>query len=112
MTDERSPASSSTDIAFKKAVSKKLARKLRVQRDGKQGMWFGLGMFGLIGWSIALPTFLGAMAGLWWDRHHVSTHSWTLALLIAGLVIGCANAWYWIAQEAKAMQDSEEDGHE
>ena len=112
MPGERTPASSVSDSAFNKTVSKKLARKLRAHRDGKQGVWFGLGMFGLIGWSIALPTLLGAMAGLWWDTHHVSTHSWTLALLIAGLTIGCANAWYWIAQEAKAMQDSNEDGHE
>jgi ATP synthase protein I len=52
---------------------------------------------------------LGAMLGLWWDRHHPGQHSWTLMLLAVGLVIGCANAWHWVAQEDKAMHDDTED---
>ena len=87
----------------------KAARKLRAQRDGNQGVWFGLGMSGLIGWSVAVPTLLGAMLGLWWDRHHPGQHSWTLMLLAVGLVTGCANAWHWVAQEDKAMHDDTED---
>ncbi len=46
-------------------------------------------MTGLIGWSVA-----GAALGLWLDEHHPSGHSWTLALLMAGLMIGCLNAWH------------------
>jgi len=112
MIDKSIQKASVSDLAFNKAVSAKLARKLRAQRDGGQGVWFGLGMFGLIGWSVAVPTLLGAMIGLWWDRHYPSTHSWTLALLIAGLVLGCATAWRWIAQEDAAMHDSSEDTHD
>jgi len=56
-----------------------------------------------------VPTLLGAMLGLWWDRHHPGQHSWTLMLLAVGLVIGCANAWHWVAQEDKAMHDDTED---
>jgi ATP synthase protein I len=33
--------------------------------------------------------------------------SWTLALLVAGLAIGCLNAWLWVAKEDKAMRDEE-----
>ena len=58
----------STDFA--RQVAAKAARKLRAQREGSQGVWFGLGMSGLIGWSVAVPTLVGAMLGLWWDRHH------------------------------------------
>ncbi len=93
-------------------VGRKIARKLRVQREGKPGVWSGLGMFGLVGWSVAVPTIIGAMLGMWWDHRHPSAHSWTLALLMAGLVIGCANAWHWIAQEDKAMHDQPEDKNE
>ena len=68
-------------------------------------MWFALGMLGTIGWSVAVPTLAGALLGLWWDRHHPGPHSWTLALLVAGLVLGCANAWHWVSKEYDAMND-------
>ena len=93
---------------FVRQVAAKAARKLRVQREGKQGVWFGLGMSGLIGWSVAVPTLLGAMLGLWLDRRHPGVRSWTLMLLVAGLCIGCANAWHWVAQQDKAMHDEPE----
>jgi ATP synthase protein I len=87
-------------------VGAKAARKIKARRDGTEGVWFGLGMMGLIGWSVAVPTVLGAGLGLWLDKHHASTHSWTLALLAAGLVIGCLNAWRWVASEDRAMHDN------
>jgi ATP synthase protein I len=52
------------------------------------------------------------MAGLWWDNHHPGTHSWTLMLLTIGLCVGCANAWHWVAQENKAIEEGQEDKHE
>lgn len=70
---------------------------------GTQSPWLGLGMFGVIGWSVAVPTLLGAFLGMWWDRRHPGPHSWTLALLVAGLLIGCANAGYWVAQQNAAI---------
>jgi predicted F0F1-ATPase subunit len=42
-------------------------------------------MMGLIGWSVVVPTLLGAALGSGWTTHP-GTHSWTLALLVAGLV--------------------------
>jgi ATP synthase protein I len=91
-------------------IGAKAARKLKARRHAGQGVWFGLGMMGLIGWSVAVPTLLGAALGLWLDKHHPGGHSWTLALLVAGLVIGCANAWRWVAKEDQAMRDEQEDG--
>jgi ATP synthase protein I len=82
-------------------VAAKAARKLRAQREEDQGVWSGLGTLGAIGWSVAVPTIGGAMLGRWWDRRHPGTHSWTLVLLVAGLVIGCANAWHWIGEEER-----------
>ncbi len=112
MDDELSNQPSTEDTAFVQQVTAKAARKLRAQRDGKQGVWFGLGMSGLIGWSVSVPTLAGALFGLWWDRRHPGAHSWTLMLLMAGLVIGCANAWHWITQENTAMHDKPEDGED
>ena len=86
-------------------------RKLRSLQNG-QSVWSGLGMSGLIGWSVAIPTVAGGMIGLWWDNRHPGNHSWTLILLAIGLCIGCANAWHWVDQENKAMQNEREDKHE
>ena len=90
-------------------VGSKARRKLRAQRQGTPGIWFGLGMMGLIGWSIAIPTLLGAALGIWLDRRYPGTHSWTLALLLGGLVLGCWNAWHWLAREHREIREDEED---
>lgn len=89
-------------------VGAKARRKLRARRGGTPGVWFGLGMMGLIGWSVALPTLLGAGLGLWLDERYPGGRAWTLALLMAGLAIGCLNAWHWVAREDQAMRDEQE----
>jgi ATP synthase protein I len=90
-------------------VGAKAARKLKAQRNPGKGVWFGLGMMGLIGWSVAIPTLLGAGLGLWLDKHHPGAHRWTLALLVTGLAVGCLNAWHWVARENKDMRDEHDD---
>ncbi len=101
---------SDDESGFVEQVGTKTARKLKAQRNPAPGIWFGLGMIGLIGWSVALPTVLGAALGLWLDGRHPGTYSWTLALLVAGLAIGCFNAWHWVSKEERAMRDDEERG--
>ncbi|MBC7700516.1 AtpZ/AtpI family protein [Aquabacterium sp.] len=97
---------------FVQKAGAKAARKIKARRDASQGVWFGLGMMGLIGWSVAVPTLAGAALGLWLDERQAGAHSWTLALLVGGLCLGCLNAWHWVAKEDKAMQDELEEGHE
>jgi ATP synthase protein I len=96
---------------FAREIGAKAARKLKA-RKSNQGVWFGLGMMGLVGWSVVVPTLLGAALGIWLDKHHPGAHPWTLALLVVGLAIGCWNAWRWVAKEDKAMQDESEDDDE
>ena len=98
----------SEDSEFSRAVAAKVARKLRAQLNSNQGVWFGLGMMGLVGWSVAIPALAGTAFGIWLDSHHPGNHSWTLALLIAGLVLGCFNAWHWVDKENKEMRDDQE----
>jgi ATP synthase protein I len=106
---EKSETESDKDrTTFSRQVGVKEARKLKARRNSTRTVWFGLGMMGLIGWSVAIPTLLGAALGLWLDKRHPGGHSWTLALLVAGLVIGCYNAWHWVAKEDKAMRDEQE----
>jgi ATP synthase protein I len=110
MNDEPNK-SSNREPSFAAQVGAKAARKLKA-RNSTQGVWFGLGMMGLVGWSVVVPTLLGAALGIWLDKHHPGKHAWTLALLVAGLAIGCLNAWFWVAKEEKAMRDEQEDDHE
>jgi ATP synthase protein I len=110
MNDETKNASKD-ELTFAGQVGLKAARKIKA-RNSTQGVWFGLGMMGLVGWSVTVPTLLGAALGIWLDKHHPGKHPWTLALLMAGLVLGCLNAWHWVAKEEQAMRDEQEDGHE
>ncbi len=96
-------------LPLSQEVGAKAARKLRAQRHVTRTVWFGLGMMGLIGWSVAIPTLIGALLGLWLDQRYPGGRSWTLALLVAGLAIGCLNAWHWVTREDKAMRDEEEE---
>jgi len=93
-------------------VGAKAERKQKARRNTTAGVWFGLGMMGLIGWSVVVPTLLGAALGLWIDAHHPGSHSWTLALLVGGLTLGCFNAWHWVTKEDRAMHEEQEDGDE
>lgn len=82
-------------------IGQRAARKQQARARGQRAAWFGLGMFGLVGWSVAIPTVLGIAAGLWLDRRWPGPASWTLTLLIIGVALGCLNAWYWIQQESR-----------
>lgn len=92
-----------TDSRLPQQVGVKASRKLEARRRGAPGVWSGLGMMGLIGWSVVIPTLAGAALGRWLDTYHAGSHPWTLALLVAGLTLGCFNAWHWVAREDAAL---------
>jgi len=110
VTEEPTGTPSKPDPTFAGRVGAKAERKLRAQRHAAHGVWFGLGMMGLIGWSVVVPTLLGAALGIWLDKRYPGVHSWTLTLLIIGLIVGCANAWRWVAKEDQAIRDEQADG--
>ncbi|MCM0612446.1 AtpZ/AtpI family protein [Marinobacter sediminum] len=84
-----------------KQVGHRARRKQKAREKGRHAAWFGLGMFGLVGWSVAIPTLIGIAVGLWMDDRWPGKVSWTLTLLIIGIALGCFNAWYWIKQESE-----------
>ncbi|HKK72354.1 MAG TPA: AtpZ/AtpI family protein [Candidatus Krumholzibacteria bacterium] len=84
---------------FESSVGRKIARRLRVLREGRDSHWHWVGTFGLIGWSIVIPTVIGIALGGVADRAWDDDVSWTLTGLLVGLVLGCISAWYWIKQE-------------
>jgi len=112
MTDEQQQNPLKPKPSLSQEVGAKATHKLRARRHGTRTVWFGLGMMGLIGWSVAVPTVLGAWLGIWLDKSHPGSFSWTLTLLVVGLVIGCLNAWRWVAKEDREMRDEQEDKDE
>lgn len=103
---DQGPGPSGTDEArrrqsFEDGLARKASRKLRARAEGDRGIWFGLGMMGVVGWSVAVPTVLGIAVGVWLDARATGGGriSWTLTGLVVGVFIGCLNAWFWIARE-------------
>lgn len=70
----------------------------------------GLGAFGMIGWSIAVPTVGGAFLGLWLNRVAPQDFSWPIALILGGAVIGGMIAWSWVGKEVQDQDDQERQG--
>ncbi len=97
--------------AFSRRIDDQAKRKLKARRHATRTIWHGLGMMGLVGWSVAIPTILGIALGIWIDRHFPGRHSWTLMLLLLGLVLGCLNAWHWVAKEEKKIRQEQEDNN-
>lgn len=97
---------------FSGRIAAKEKRKLKAQRTSSGSVWVGLGMFGMIGWSVAIPTLLGAALGLWLDKTYPQSFSWVLTLLMIGLITGCIIAWYWVAKEDEEMHRNKEENDE
>jgi ATP synthase protein I len=92
---------------FVKSVENKASRKLKALNQPMRSVWMGLGAMGIIGWSVAVPTLLSLFLGLWLDKRYPQSFSWTLNLLIIGIVFGCLTAWRWVSKEAKAIHKDE-----
>jgi ATP synthase protein I len=76
-------------------------RQARIARgqSQKNSILSSIAILGVVGWSVTMPTVLGVVLGVWIDRHWPSHFSWALTLLMAGLVVGCANAWLRIRRD-------------
>jgi ATP synthase protein I len=108
VSENPEPGTAKEQTPFSREVGAKAARKLKAQRNSTRGVWFGLGMMGLVGWSVVVPTLLGTALGIWLDNRHPGIHSWTLTLLVVGLAIGCLNAWHWVSKEEREMREDQE----
>lgn len=93
---------------FTEKVGSKEARKIKARREKGGGVWFGLGMMGTIGWSVAIPTLIGIALGIWLDKILPGRISWTITFLFLGLIVGCLNAYYWVKRELKRIREEQD----
>lgn len=71
----------------------------RPRHTDSRRFWYDFIRFNLTGWSVALPALAGLFVGSWIDNRWPGPVSWKLALMLAGLMLGCINAWYWIRRK-------------
>lgn len=78
------------------------ARRMQEARDNPgPSPLRGIGSFGMIGWSVAVPSVGGAFLGMWLDRVAPQDFSWTIALILGGVAVGAMLAWNWIDKEGR-----------
>lgn len=65
----------------------------RARQARELSLWQGLELAGAVGWMVAVPATLGALAGRAVDAACGTGISWTLGLLALGLALGCVSAW-------------------
>ncbi len=104
-----SPEKEASETGFINTVGNKAERKLRAQRKKYKTIWFGFSMAGLVGWSVTIPGVLGTLLGIWIDKHYKNSYSWTLMLMLIGVMIGCLLAWNWMNKEREAARKDREE---
>lgn len=98
MNKEKEKKSSEDELLEK--IKKESEKKIKSKKEGNEIM-FGLGLFGIVGWSIAIPTILGIAIGIFLDSRFTQSFSWTITLLFGGVILGSFNAWYWIKEKSR-----------
>lgn len=89
---------------FLRRVADQAGRRRHSRDHRPNPLWVGLGSFGVVGWSVAVPTLLGIAAGLWLDRILDDRVSWTLTGLFAGAAIGSLVAWLWVSRTGRGKR--------
>ena len=86
-------------------VEEKTRRRIRARRNQRWNSWFGMGMFGMVGWSVVGPTLVGTAFGVWIDSAWPGPRSWTLIMMFAGLTVGLLVALHWVKEESDDERD-------
>jgi len=82
-------------------VAGDMARRRRAIEAGDRTIWDGLSLFGIVGWSVSIPTLIGIAVGLWLDSRFPNSIAWTITCMVAGVLLGSLNAWYWVTRESR-----------
>jgi ATP synthase protein I len=82
---------------FEKELATKIKR--RAKEKSVEGTLFSFALFGIVGWSIAIPAILFALLGRFIDAKAGGGYTFTLPLIVLGIVAGSFNAWRFISKE-------------
>lgn len=98
---------------FTESVGRKEQSRIRAaKRRRAESVWFGLGTFGIVGWSVTVPAVIMIFIGIWIDVRYASRYSWTLMFLVAGIGLGALNAWLWVERQRDRIRREREDDYD
>lgn len=97
MADPKPPSAAERMI---REVGEKQERIARGRRQNNNTL-SAIAVLGVVGWSVTVPTLLGVALGAWIDHRAPGRFSWTLTLLLTGLLLGCVNAWLRIGRDQR-----------
>ena len=86
-------------------IRRSAERLQRSRRNPGASPLRGLGVFGMVGWSIAVPTVGGAFLGVWLNKVAPQSFSWPIALILGGTVVGGIIAWSWVDKETRSQNE-------
>lgn len=95
------PADRERIEALRRTIRRKSLRHERARRHRRPSVLSYLGTFGLVGWTVTIPTLAGLAFGLYIDSVVESERSFTIVFMLLGVAIGLVTAWYWIQQEGR-----------
>jgi ATP synthase protein I len=105
---EREPIHDEYRRQFAEQIARKQARRAKGRRQRKHVAWYGLGIFGVVGWSVVIPFLICLAIGIYIDATWPGRISWTLMLLVLGAALGALNGWYWVTRERKTIERESE----
>lgn len=97
---ERDEAEKAHAEQLRRIVLRKSVRRERARRERDQSIWAWLGTFGLVGWTVAVPTLLGLALGRFLDNRVAGPISFTITFLVVGVAVGIMMAWRWVRNES------------
>lgn len=110
MTPDEAESGSDRDAAtehdreLRRIVARKSRRRERARGEPDSDVLRWMSTFGMVGWSVSLPTLLGLALGVFVDNRVDSSISFTITFLIAGVAVGSLIAWYWVRRESEARR--------
>ena len=90
---------------LRRVVLHKSLRRERARRRRDDSVWVWMGNFGLVGWTVAVPTLLGLALGRFIDDRVETSRSFTITFLVVGAAVGVSMAWYWVRRESQGDDD-------
>jgi ATP synthase protein I len=86
---------------MQRTVLRKSLRRRRARRTRQDSVWAWLGTFGLVGWTVIVPTLAGLAFGIFLDNQIDASFSFAITFLVVGVAVGVSMAWYWVRQESQ-----------
>lgn len=102
--DEHQPPVDDAEMAhleaLRRTVLRKSLRRERARLRRTESVWSWLATFGLVGWTVIVPTVSGLALGRFLDDRIRGRVNFTITLLVVGAAIGLWMAWHWVRTES------------